>query len=398
MSLNAALEFFKEIANIKGTTAKMDTLRLAGETEKNILAYALDPYRMYGVKNFRKGGSLPEGEPLGLFETLDRMASRELSGGRAQAACQLMVADGVPEELLLMILNKDLRCGLAATSVNKVFPKLIPEFKVALAEEYEDDGVWPKLGSTKYDGLRGLAFVTEEGVTFKTRNGLEITSVDHLHDELMALPWTKGLVIDGEIKLRTGHFQDSSGAARKKSENNPDLVFYMFDWLPIQEFLNQKAHLYQWARVRQLAEWGGSEKLIVVEHTELKNDSEAQRLYEKAREAGEEGLILKNPDRTYEFRRSTAWVKMKDVKSADARVKGLIPGKGKYAGKVGALVVDFEGKDNSVGSGLSDEERQLWQDNPDLILGKMVEVNYHELTKDGNMRHSRFNKIRWDKE
>lgn len=397
MTLQAALQFFDDIASTKGTTAKLAKLALATEVEKNVLAYALDPYRMYGIKKLGAKGSLPDAQAVGLFEMLDRFAARELTGGRAQVACQVLIANGVPEELLIRILNKDLRCGLAATSVNKVFPKLIPEFKVALAQEYEDDGIWPKLGSIKYDGLRGLAFVTEEGVTFKTRNGLEITSVDHLHSELMALPWTKGLVIDGEIKLMTGHFQDSSGAARRKSEGNTDLAFYMFDWLPIEEFLNQQCTLKQLTRVQRLAEWGGSEKLVVVDHPELKNDTEAQRMYERARAAGEEGLILKDPNRLYEFRRSTAWNKMKDVKSADVRVKGTVPGKGKYAGKVGALVVDFEGKDNSVGSGISDEDRQLWQDNPNLILGKMIEVNYHELTKDGNMRHSRYNKIRWDK-
>lgn len=72
--------------------------------------------------------------------------------------------------------------------------------------------------------------------------------------------------------------------------------------------------------------------------------------------------------------------------------------KGKYEGMVGALEVDFEGLDDKIGSGISDENRELWARNPDLILNKIVEVNYHEKTKDGHMRHSRYNKIRWDKE
>ena len=76
------------------------------------------------------------------------------------------------------------------------------------------------------------------------------------------------------------------------------------------------------------------------------------------------------------------------------RVIGLEPGKGKYQGMMGALVVDFNGKPNKIGTGFSDLQRS----NSEHFLGKMVEISYHELTKDGNMRHSRFEKERGDLE
>jgi len=406
-----------ELRSVSGTNAKLINLRMADAPElREIIKAILDPNKMYGIKTVppisgRVGSDLVGLEAL--MKLLKDLADRELTGNAArEAVVHFLRHSTCPSELLQRCFDKSLDCGLAATSVNKVFPGLVPEFNVALAEPYEgQDLIWPLQGSIKYDGNRCFAFVTIEGeVTLKSRGGLEITSAEHIKAvlEQEVANFRKGTVedwvFDGELKARTGHFQDSSGSVRKKSKQNEQLCFYIFDYMTMDQFLANHCPVKQKDRSLHLEEWGNwfeeeIDKCIhVVKEHKVRNPVEAKSLFERFREQGHEGLMLKDPEAPYSFGRSSAWLKMKDVKEADCKVLSLLPGTGKYQGMVGALVVDFKGKPNKVGSGLSDEQRQLWQDSPELILDTTVEVHYHEETKDGNMRHSRLFRLRPDKD
>lgn len=406
--LQHVLEEFQAIAEVSSKLQKQKMISDLSDLAKRVAVATLDPYQMYGVKKFDM--TLPPvheanliDNPEHLFNSLKALANRVVTGRRAVEECEFITQKYcVPAELLSRILNKDLRCGVGATLYNDVFPGVIPEFKVALAKEYEDDDVWPKLASIKYDGLRCLAFIDDTGVTLKTRNGLEITSAENIKPELFRLWQFSGhapLVLDGELKEKKGHFQDSSSSIRKKKKQAEDLVFMVFDILTVSSFMTRDLTHSQEARIEHLQSFfipNQSEHLQVVAHNWVNDNSQVQAMYQEALKNGEEGLILKDPQAPYQFKRSSAWVKLKDVKTVDCRVIGIEAGKGKYAGMVGALLVDFEGQPNRVGSGLSDSEREAWIQKPYLIVDKMVELAYHEKTKDGNMRHSRLIKIRED--
>ena len=392
------------IAACGPTTGKKQLLAEVTTLTKHIIEAALNPYKMYGVKKFptsiQQMATQEDDDGTELFRTLDALQKRVVTGHKAlQEISFLLGRYLVPAELLSRIINKDLRCGAGATLVNSVFPGLIPEFKVALAQEYEgEDCEFAKLASIKYDGLRCLAFVDESEVTFKTRNGLEITSAESIKPWLHEIRQPTRLVFDGELKKRAGHFQDSSGSIRKKSEQAEDLEYQVFDVMTEAEFVASYSSHTQTERLAQLSILLKSQQLEspvkYVEHHLVFNDIQVQKLFREMLALGHEGLILKDPNAPYQFKRSNTWIKLKDRKTADVRVIGFEPGKGKYKGMMGALVVDFNGKPNKIGTGFSDLQRS----NSEHLLGKMVEISYHELTKDGNMRHSRFEKERGDLE
>ena len=98
-----------------------------------------------------------------------------------------------------------------------------------------------------------------------------------------------------------------------------------------------------------------------------------------------EGVVLKNLDGLYENKRSANWCKVKTFFSEDLRVIGMEEGKSgkKYAGTLGALFVDFNGVKVKVGSGFSDEERDLFKKKQP----KIIEVEYKSVTKDGSLFH-----------
>jgi bifunctional non-homologous end joining protein LigD len=81
-----------------------------------------------------------------------------------------------------------------------------------------------------------------------------------------------------------------------------------------------------------------------------------------SRERGLEGIIAKRLDSTYTpGRRSTAWVKVKNVRETDVVVGGWLEGEGRRNGRLGALVVGFyeDGElryAGRVGSGFDEAE------------------------------------------
>lgn len=76
-------------------------------------------------------------------------------------------------------------------------------------------------------------------------------------------------------------------------------------------------------------------------------------------------------------------------------VIGMIEGKGKFSGMLGALTVDVDGVSVDIGSGFTDEQRD-WLWNSCDPVGSLVEIKYQEKTKDGSLRFPVFLKFRND--
>jgi len=102
--------------------------------------------------------------------------------------------------------------------------------------------------------------------------------------------------------------------------------------------------------------------------------------------------MLHHQDARYRSGRSDSILKYKKHDDAEARVVGYTPGRGKYEGMVGALIVeDEQGLRFRLGSGLSDALRA----EPPSV-GSWVTYRYNGLTVTGLPRFARFVRMRPD--
>jgi DNA ligase-1 len=107
-------------------------------------------------------------------------------------------------------------------------------------------------------------------------------------------------------------------------------------------------------------------------------------------------------NQVYNWKRSDALLKYKSFFEEDLKVVGVVEGKGKYQGMLGAFVCEgvVEGHKISteVGSGFDDEMREFFWKNRKNLIGMMVEVKYQGLTdSQDSLRFPIFQKTKEDR-
>lgn len=248
-----------------------------------------------------------------------------------------------------------------------------------LASTWQDGpDVSQYLVSEKLDGVRARW----DGRVLWTRAGHRIHAPAWFTDGWPSQP------LDGELWLARGQFDATSALIRAAIDDDARwraLHFMVFD-LPASAEGFEARH----ARLRTLINGSANPYLRLIEQRRLADTEALHRHLRSIVQTGGEGLMLHHQDNRYSPGRSAGLFKLKLYQDAEARVIGHVPGKGKYAGKVGALLVQTEqGARFRIGSGLTDALR----DSPPP-LGVQVTYRYNGLTVHGLPRFPRFVRVR----
>lgn len=138
--------------------------------------------------------------------------------------------------------------------------------------------------------------------------------------------------------------------------------------------------------LRVLVEQAGSPRLRRIAQLNFKDRAQLDTWLDAVASGGGEGLVLHHALAHYRAGRTDQLLKYKRWDDAEARVIGYRPGKGKYTGMVGALLVeDAHGRRFGLGSGLRDADRER----PPAI-GASVTFRYNGLTAKGTPRFARY--------
>jgi DNA ligase-1 len=379
-----AYDAIEEINRASGTQKQVILRNYPGLTPYLYAAY--NPFTRYYMTTKVLGQGNFQFEDM-TWELLDLLSKRALSGNKGQHFLDTAVMGLTPKsaELLKRILKKDLRMGMGAKTINKVFPGLIPTHDVMLAKLFDKRRVkFPCFTSPKIDGVRAIY---RKGKFF-SRNGHEYTGLSNL---VKILQPVGDMVIDGELCVRGKSFQEGSGLIRR-DEEVPLATFHPFD-LPESgaTFIERLTNLHDLISL-------GPEFVVPVHHEVAQSHDDIIDFYQVCRNMGFEGAVVKPYDYVYKGTRSYDWMKMKDVLSADLEVVGSFEGEGKYVGMLGGIIVDFRGTEVRVGSGFSDRTRESLWEIREYLPGRIAEVLYMEVTDTGSLRHPRFVTFRPDKE
>lgn len=328
-------------------------------------------------------------------------------------------AIGLYGTFLEPIVNRTLRLGIGRSLLSK------SDITPMLAKKYEGGMLRTDVIVTeKLDGNRCVAFFDGERWQYRSRSGkvmnvdFDMTGMDTnlIYDgEIMSEAQTllsdkryRSIVdderFDETVDMQKSQllFNETSGLINRHGQKS-GLVYNIFDIVSTEAYLKRREKLndceFRGADVRLLPIlYAGSDINYI------------NCLLDKVTGMGGEGVMLNLYNRGYEHKRTDALLKYKQVQFVDMKVIGFTDGTGKYVGCVGALECYIKLENGNeiyceVGTGLSDAQREEWAACPSLIIGKIVQVGYHEMTQNrddlGSNRYSlrfpRLVKVRNDK-
>ena len=404
--------FIDEMNQSSSGNHKLATIRKHSENDflKKIFYYTYNHYMKYNVtsRNCKKKSDLL-GYPNSygsIFTLLDDLSNRVCTGHDAIANVNRFVSENIThKDLIFSIIDRDLRMGASITSILKIIPGIVPTFKVALANPYHpkrvdfESGEW--LGSRKLDGVRCICRKEGDNVTFYSRNGKEFFTLGNLETEIRKIPGD--IVLDGEVCLvdenNKEDFQGIMKQIRRKNHTIERPKFFIFDFIPIEEFDNNSGDTTLISRLRRgydlLPESLNSDIVDALWQGHIRSEEQFTAMVKEAEAEGFEGIMLRK-NVGYEGKRSHNLLKVKKFHDAEYVVIGCENGEmrwtenGQQITKEGLrnIVVEHKGCRVSVGSGFSKEQREFYLNRHDELLGKTVTIQYFEESQNQNGGHS----------
>lgn len=415
-------KIIKELENESSTNGKIEILKENKHNEllQKVLLYTYNT-KKYGVSEkvldtILSKNIIGECEYKDIFSLLNKLADSNINDNFRRQIGLFFNENKEHEELYKRIILKDIRCNISSKIINKVFPGLIPtsegkeNISCMLASKFDFDKELKEdvYLTEKIDGIRCNVILRDGEIELYTRQGKLITGCQFI-EYGVGLLGLDNIILDGEIVAKDCSYEDiykeTIKRVKNKNQVKTGIELRIFDVIKLDEFDSKKAYITYENRRKFMDNLKENEYVkIVPVICKTKNKDEILDLLDKYRSLKAEGLMC-NTNGVYEFKRSKNCQKIKVMQSADVRVIDVIEGTGKYVGMLGAVTVEFEHEGRiytcNVGSGFDDKSRKLFWDNKELILNKIIECNYFEITKNDNggygLRFGIYKHLREDK-
>lgn len=410
-----------ELRSTSRSSIKIDILKKYDSSLlKDVLYYTFDSMIKFNVK--MKDSDIPTPGTMDLSEAKEQMEavlrycinSMSSKKNKAHVTEFLSLLDKGSQELFVGILNKNWKVGVSNAAVNEVYPGLIQSFSVQLANKYDRNNETHKTGqwivSNKLDGLRCIALRLNDGWKLYSRTGKEFTTVDYIKPSLERLHVLYGWsFFDGELYRHGLKFEDIQGQVMSVvNKQTVDVEYHVFVAGNSEAFLKQDRTTKYVVAGTELC-YGPVAHIVFMEN-KLIDSSDVESELESAFEQGYEGIMLRNPEHLYDYKRSDNLLKLKSKiddsfgeEVSDCVVVGLeyneaFPviedGIVKYKRLINRMTVLQEnGVECKVGSGFDLLFRYTTND---TIIGKIVEVQHQGYGTNNRMRFPRYKRTRED--
>ena len=395
-----------KLQSIAGANAKCEFIKAHRDDTyfKRFLYFALNPMLTYNISKKSTDKLMAEenfdGQKLiffnDIFECCEHLSRLRGMDDATLRQVKMLLNVKYPEmderELYIQLLSKKVRLGIAAKTINKIIPNLIPEWEVQQAYTVEK---YPLKEGTEFwltQKLNGARATLYEGQLL-ARSGMPYKGLEHITD---ALSWLRvaGFVADGELTLKdkgdlsdNEAFRVSTGILNSDNVNKTVICYTIFDMIPVKDFdaLNPQV-TYRYRRdilnqfAERIADTDGAVKVLPVLYHGT-DQSKIEELLEQMVREDKEGLMI-NTDAPYRRTRHKGILKVKRFYTMDLPIIRCEEGTGRLSGILGAFVLKYKENEVKVGSGFTDEQREQFWNNRDDMEGLLCEVKYKEISQD----------------
>lgn len=398
------------------------TGNINNELLKSILNFVYNPYILTGISKSRIIDiqltkdivkMLPPNIPENIVELIDYIKNNNTGRNVDLYICKQSIilissqseSKEEMQEFLYDIISKSLKTGCTAKTLNKIYGlDFIPLWEVQ--QGYPVDKAKLKGDeyisiSQKLNGIRGT-YIDSKIIS---RQGIEIEGLEHIISDIKKILQlylcNNNYVIDGELIRNNVHntLSDNDNFRLTTSvvngnNNKEEIQFIIFDILHKEWFLDYN-FCPNYSERRKILE-----KLQnFIKDNDIKNIAVVPLLYEgfdhsniskylkQMDSEGKEGCMV-NLDVPYYRKRHKGILKVKTFKTCDLQIVGYEEGNGLFSGKLGSIVVDLNGNNVNVGTGLTEEQRNFYWKYRDSLIGKIAEVKYKEVSKDKTGKES----------
>lgn len=397
--MDEVIKIFKELQESSGKRLQEILEENKGnELLKKVLWFVYNPYIVTGLSS-KKINKIVNKQikyaPAKTIEEVFEYLQEHNTGTDIDIAYVLEFIQGKPDqEMYEQIFTKELKLGITSKTINKVFPNLIPEFNVMLAEKYWDrieelEKTTPDIIITqKYDGVRCVAIHDKSGVKLFSRQGKSIEGLHDLEEQLLWLPFG---CYDGELLLNKDNipskdlYRETVTVVNSKDQDKKNIVFNIFDTCEIKEFENgycaapciERKKVIQELEEQMKPDWW---KSVPILYYGKYDKNIVQQELNKQITLEHEGVMVNIANAPYEAKRTKNILKVKAMQDCDLKIIGFEEGTGKNKGTLGAIIVDYKGFEVRVGSGFTDQDREYFWANQNELLGRVITVQYFEET------------------
>lgn len=401
----------KKISETSSRNSKIQILTENKENEdlKRAIFLALDPFTQFYIRKIPDYNQYDQRDLEWAMNELRRLSEREVTGNAGVEHLRHILSsldNSDDAEVIKRIIAKDLKCGIQAATVNKVWPGLIQEYPVMLCEQFDQKLVdkikWPAYVQRKEDGMRFNAIVRNGHCEFRSRNGKEIDLKGYLSPEFKRMTSIQdSIVYDGELicfidgkpldrKTSNGILNKAiKGTISQEEANTVHAI--LWDMIPYSDFIKGKGEVPYSERFEiHLMNLFLPEKIHIVPSSLCKNMNEALEKFDNWLSQKFEGAVIKSRFGVWEDKRSQNLIKLKNELTCELRIKNIEEGTGKNVGRLGAF--DCATEDIilmvNVGTGFSDDQRIKYFDQS--LVDKVITVRYNEKIQDKNGKWSLF--------
>ena len=232
-----------------------------------------------------------------------------------------------------------------------------------LAKEFHGQDVTGWAMSEKLDGVRGFW----DGKHLVSRGGYYFDAPPGFTKNFPPF------ALDGELFGGRGTFEKTAAAVRSAGGDWSGIRLHVFD-VPQAE-----GGLY--ARLQKAKDWLAAHpdcNFTVIEQRQVESLEAARRFLREVEAAGGEGIVLRDPNLPYQAGRSAGFLKWKSRFDEECTVVAHYPGKGKYAGMLGAVGCENGRGRFRIGTGFKAADRR----NPPPV-GTVITYRHQGFTAKG---------------